>query len=72
MVERMACWALFSFFILSFLFSFFFFYSTLSLSLSLSLLAGLVSQFSGLPILPDGNWNRQRLFIMGQPWASVA
>ena len=35
-VERMACWALFSFFILSFLFSFFFFYSTLSLSLSFS------------------------------------
>lgn len=70
MVERMACWALFSFFILSFLFSFFLFFFLPSLSLSL--LAGLVSQFSGLPILPDGNWNRQRLFIMGQPWASVA
>ena len=64
MVKWMACWVLFLFF--SFLFSFFpfsfFFFFFFLPSLFLPLFADLLSQFSGLPILPDGNWNRPRLF----------
>ena len=58
-VERMACWVLFSFFFPFFLFPFFLFFFFFSFPLFLPVF---LSQFSGLPILPDGNWNRPRLF----------